>query len=193
MLGSACQDGPVSNKPGRHETSLGGLIGAMIVLVACILGFVGFRELTREVPENKPQAMEWQPLVESAQGQGHEIAVPEVPEKWIVTNIRFEPTLHPTWEMSFFTDEEKYAGLRQEDERLDTLVEARVDKEAKEGDPVTISTGDFAGEWRTFTDEGGDFALAHEDPEGVVLVFGSAPREDLIELASTLRTSNAVS
>ncbi len=164
----------------------------MIVLVACILGFVGFRELTREVPETKPQALEWAPLAKSAQGQGHQIVVPEVPAEWIVTNIRFEPTMNPTWEMSFFTDDEKYAGVHQEDERLDTLVEKRVDEHAEEGDPVTISTGDFPGEWRTFTDDGGDFALAREDEKGAVLVFGSAPREDLIGLASTLRTTDAV-
>jgi hypothetical protein len=180
----------VSNKPGRHETSMGGLIGAMIVLVTAILAFVAFRELTREVPEIKPTAVVgWQEAAESTLRDGHAIAVPEVPSDWIVTTLRFEPTLKPTWDLGMFTADEKFAGVYQVDERVDTVVEERVDEKAVEGEPVEIPTGDLAGEWMTFTDEGGDYALVREDENGVVMVYGSADEEEIRALAGTIRTA----
>lgn len=181
----------MSNKsPGRYESSFGGLMGAMIVMVTLVLVFVGYRELFRDNPEVKPtHVTEWRELADSAHTDGHPIAVPEVPQDWLVTTIRFEPTMNPTWQLSMLTDDDKFAGIYQIDERLDTIIEERVDEEAEEGDPVTITGGDLAGEWRTFTDDGGDYALAHEDRSGVVLVYGSATPEELTALANSLRTS----
>ena len=173
------------NSSGR-ETSLAGLIGALIVTVACIIGFVMFREITRDVPETRPEAIDWKPVADAALREGHPIAVPEVPENWIVTNIRFEPTIKPTWDLAMLTDKEKFAGLFQSGERVETLVESHVDEDAEEGDPVTIPSGDLAGEWQTFTDDGGDFALVHQDVNGTVLIYGSAPRQQLIDMAGSL-------
>ncbi|QCC76627.1 hypothetical protein [Nocardioides daphniae] len=47
-------------------------------------------------------------------------------------------------------------------------------------------TGDFAGEWRSWSDEGGDHALVLDHGETQLMVYGSAPLEDLVELASML-------
>ncbi|MFC6152653.1 DUF4245 family protein [Nocardioides yefusunii] len=181
----------MSNKSrSGYESSFGGLIGAMIVMVALVLVFVGYRELFREVPETKPQHIEnWRELADASQAEGHPIAVPEVPEEWLVTNIRFVPSLSPTWDIAMLTGDDKFAGVFQTDDRLDNVIEERVDKNAQEGEPFTVTGGDLAGEWRTFTDKGGDYALAHEDRSGVVLVFGSADEKELQDLANTLRTA----
>lgn len=175
----------VSNKPARHETSIGGMIGAMIVLVACILGFVAFRDAFRETPEIQPEAIEWELAANAALDAGHPIVRPEVPDGWLVTSMFFRPTQPVTWGLGLYTDDGKFAGLRQEAAPLADLIETYVDDEAEEGDPVTI-TGEFAGEWETWTDEGGDTALVFVREDDVLMVYGSAPKDELVSLASGL-------
>ena len=51
--------------------------------------------------------------------------------------------------------------------------------------------GEFAGEWQTWTDKGGDTALMLQRDEDVLLVYGSAPVEDLVTFASSLRTAQS--
>ena len=179
--------GHVSNKPGRHETSIGGMIGAMIVLVACILAYVGFREVFRDTPEVKPEAVEWASAANAAIDAGHPVVRPELPAGWIVTNVRLEPTKPPLWDMSMYTDGEKFAGLHQEDERVADLVETYIDDEATEGDPVRVG-GELAGEWQVFTDDGGDTGLVLQRETDVVMVYGSAPKDELVDLAGSLTT-----
>lgn len=159
----------------------------MIVLVACVIAFVGFREAFRETPDVKPQAVEWEPEFDYRRAQGHLILRPELPAGWIVTNVRIEPTKPPTWDMAMFTAGEKFAGLHQEDERVTDLVASYVDENADEGDPVTIG-GELAGEWRVFTDDGGDTGLVLQREDDVVLVYGSAPKKELVALAESLTT-----
>lgn len=179
----------VSQSPGRYQTSMAGMVGAMIVLVGCILAFVAFREVNREVPEVKPEAIDWQTAVTAAADNGHPVVAPaKLPADWIATSIDFKPTDPPTFGLGMLTDKGKYVGLRQEDERRADLIEMYVDDEAVEGEPVEVG-GEFAGAWDTWTDEGGDTALLLQREDDVLLVYGSAPEEDLVEFASSLRTA----
>lgn len=178
---------PVSNKPGRHETSMGGMIGAMIVLVACILGYVAFRETFRDTPDVRPEAIEWELAANDAIAAGHPVVVPEVPAGWLVTTIRFEPTKPVTWGLGMYTSDGEFAGIRQEDAPVDELVGRYVDQKAERGDPVTV-TGEFGGEWDTWTDDGGDTGLVLVRDGDVLIVYGSAPQEQLVDLASGLTT-----
>lgn len=179
--------GHVSNQPARHETSMGGMIGAMIVMVAVVLGFVVFRDATRETPEIQPEAIEWELAANAAIDGGHPVVRPELPEDWIVTSMFYEPTDPLTWGLGIYTADGKFAGLRQEDARVADLLETYVDDEPDEGDPVTI-TGEFAGEWDVWTDEGGDTGLVLQRERDVLLVYGSAPKDQLVDLASGLTT-----
>ena len=63
------------------------------------------------------------------------------------------------------------------------LIDELVDEDAVEGDPVRLSTGT---EWRTFTDAGGDFALAREQGGESLVVFGTADPQVVTDFASTL-------
>lgn len=165
---------------------MAGMTGAMIVLVACVIAFVLFRETTRDVPEVKPEAIDWTTLVASIQAQDHEVVHPaELEDGWIATNIEFLPKEPVTFGLSLLTEEGRYVGLRQEDERLEDLLETYVDEEAAEGDPVEIE-GDLGGQWQTFTDEGGDTALVLDRKDHYVMVFGSASKDELLDFASTL-------
>lgn len=179
----------MSQSPGRYQTSMAGMVGAMIVLVLCVLAFVWFREVNREVPEVEPVAVEWEIAVAAAADAGYEVVAPEtLPTDWIATSITFERTTPPTFGLGVLTDDGKYVGLRQEDERRDALLETYVDDKAVEGEPTEVG-GEFAGEWQTWTDEGGDTALMLQRDEDVLLVYGSAPAEDLVTFASSLRTA----
>ena len=56
---------------------------------------------------------------------------------------------------------------------------------AKEGEPVTLDSP-LADEWRSFTDSGGDYALVAEVDDGIVLVVGTAPEQEIQDLTASL-------
>lgn len=167
---------------------MAGMVGAMIVLVACILAFVLFRESSREVPETEPTAIAWESAARAAADEGHPVVAPgELPEDWIATSIDFRPTSPPVFGLGLLTDDGRYVGLRQDRVPLENLLETYVDEETRPGDPVEVS-GEFAGEWDSYTDEGGDRALVLDRNEDFLVVYGSAPMADLVEFASSLET-----
>ncbi|QCC76626.1 DUF4245 family protein [Nocardioides daphniae] len=126
----------MSESPGRYQTSMAGMVGAMIVLVGCVLAFVAFRETSREVPQVEPEAVEWQAAVTALVDEGREVVAPEVlPEEWIATNVRIAPSDPPVLELSMLTDQEKFVGFRQDDEDLEDLLKTYVDEKARPGDP----------------------------------------------------------
>ena len=180
--------GRVSQSPGRYQTSMAGMVGAMIVLVACVLGFVVFREASRDVPKVEPEAIEWEAAAQSAADSGHPVVAPAaLPEKWIATSIDFRPTTPPVFGLGVLTDSGTYAGLRQDRIPLENLLETYVDEETEAGDAVEV-TGEFAGDWDSYTDEGGDRALVLDRNEDFLVVYGSASMDDLVEFASSLKT-----
>jgi Protein of unknown function (DUF4245) len=165
---------------------MAGMIGAMIVIVAAILAVVLLRDLGRPSAETTPDALEWESAVAGAQDSGLVVAYPStLPAGWKVTSVELEPTDPPTWSMGMLTGTGAFAGLRQEDESVRDLVAVYVDEDAVEGDPVELG-GDLGGTWSTYSDEGGDTALVLEREDDVLLVYGSASREVLVDLAEQL-------
>lgn len=176
----------VSEKPGRHQTSMGAMVGAMSILVVCVLGFVLLRDLGRQSAETSPEPVVWEIAVEAAHDSGHPVVHPgELPRGWTATSISFEPTEPPTWGMGMLTGTGSFVGIRQEDAPARDLLETYVDEDARQGDDVAV-TGELAGEWQSWTDSGGDVALLLQRDEDVVLVYGSATREVVEELAGQL-------
>ncbi len=177
----------VSERPGRYQRSAGGLIGALLVLLLVVGGFVLLRALGREELEVEPEAIDYLPVVESVQQAGLEVAYPpSLPAGWQATSVDAGPASDVVFGLGMLTAEERFAGLRQETTRLEKLVEVYVDEDAAAGEPVQAGSGQLAGEWLTFTDEGGDTAFGREAPEGTLLVDGSAPRDDLLLLLDEL-------
>lgn len=176
----------MSEKPARHQTSFAGMVGAMIVIVAAIVAFVLLRDLNRESADTSPEPLEWRSAVQGAQDSGFEVVHPSaLPVGWSVTSVRFTPTDPPLWSMGMLTDNGAFIGVHQEDESVDDLLETLVDEDPAEGEVLELD-GDLAGEWQTYTDDGGDVALVLERGEDVVLVYGSAPRDVVAELAASL-------
>lgn len=178
-----------TGRPGRYNRSFGGLIGSMIVLVLVVFAIVAFRGTFRDTPEYEPEPVDYLALVESVQTGGLTPVYPgQLPEGWFVKQATFTPGERPVFDLAMTTDEDHFAGLHQEDEGVDELVRTYVGTDATEGDPVTLE-GEITSQWQTFTDPGGDTAFATEVGDETVLVWGSAPAEDLESLVATLTTA----
>ena len=61
---------------------------------------------------------------------------------------------------------------------VDELVEVYVDEEAESGDDTTVAS-DVTDTWQTWSDDGGDHGYSSEVGDEAVLVYGSAPVEDI--------------
>ena len=175
--------------PGRYTRSTNGLIGSMIVLLLVVLGIVVFRGAFRDTPEYTPEKVDYLSLISSVQQTGLAPVYPAtLPEGWYVKEAKFEPSDRPVLDLAMTTDDERFAGLHQEDRSVDELVDTYIGGEATEGDPVDIA-GTVAPTWQTFSDPGGDHAFAAEVGDDTVLVYGSASEEDLRELVESLTTA----
>lgn len=175
-----------SGKPGRYQRTTGGLIGSMIVAVVFVLGIVFLGGFFRDTPEVEVEAVDYLPAVAALQDAGRQVAYPPtLPDGWKATSVDVDRGQRPGWGIGMLTDDGRFLGIRQEDDDVDDLVEQYVDENAADGDPVT-APGALAPEWQTFTDEGGDHGYAAtigtDVGEETLLVYGSAPVEDLERL-----------
>jgi hypothetical protein len=171
--------------PGRYQRSIGGGIGAMVVLVVFVLAFVGLRSCTRHNVEVTPDAVDYLSAVGPAQDAGVAVVYPpSLPRGWTATSIDFVTGEQPAWGIGMLTDDEKFVGIRQADD-LSSLVSTYVDPEAVQGDTVTVP-GALTEQWQEWSDAGGDHAFSASVGEDEVLVYGSAPTEDLLTIVRSL-------
>ena len=189
--GPTCEDGDVSEQAGRYQRSTAGLIGAILITLAVITAFVVFRSLFREQTEREPEPVDWLASVGYAQESGAEVVYPRsVPDSWTATSVDSDPGDPPAWGLGFLTGDTLFVGLRHEDASLDDLLETYVEEEA--GDLRELEEqqldSEVAGSWQVFEDTGGDRAYAAEVGDRVVLVYGSAPAEDLELVVERLTT-----
>ena len=179
----------MSEQPGRYQRSASGMVGAILVLLLLIAAFVGFRALNRDELEVRPEPVDHLAVVEALQQNGSRVAYPAtLPDGWQVNSVDSGPGDEPTWGLGMLTEDDRFAGVRQDSASTADLVEEYVDEDATPGDPVTVG-GDLGGRWSTFTDAEGDTALATELGDATVLVYGSAPASDLRSLAESLTTA----
>ena len=79
------------------------------------------------------------------------------------------------------TDNGQFVGVRQEDADLDSLLDTYVDEDATAGDTVTVD-GAIVPEWQEWSDAGGDHAYAASIGDYEILVYGPAPKDDLLTI-----------
>lgn len=176
--------GGVSESAGRYQRSAAGMVGAMLVTIGVIVAFVAFRSLNRDDLEVEREPVDYLSVVQAFQdGGGLPIVYPpELPKGWKAVDAGGESD--GGWSVDLFTDEDRYVGLFQAHGDVESLVHSYVDENATEGDPVRLD-GDLSGRWRTYTDEGGDVAVARTFRDTTVLVVG--PGESQVHtLASSL-------
>lgn len=174
----------MSEQPGKYQRSTGGLIGALIVSVVVVVGFVLLRDLGRDEVETPVKEVDYQRVLEFTRDQVDfdPLAPASLPEGWRATSARMTPA-PAAWHLGVLTDQDRYIGLEQSRSSEENMVRRYVDEEAAEGDPVTID-----GEtWRTWTDEGGDNALSRVSDGVAVVVVGTPDQDLLAEYAGSLR------
>ena len=176
-----------------YQRSASGLVGALLVTLLVIGVFVAFRALNRDELEVGPEAVDYREQAGLAQEAGLDVVYPrDLPEGWQATNVEVAPGERPVWGVSLLTDDQRYVGIRQEDDQLDDLLSTYVDEDVVARPDVRIE-GSVAEEWQVFEDDGGDLAYAADLGDEIVMVYGSAGEEDLRLVLERLTTEPIVS
>ena len=188
MDGAEGEQQAARQAPTRYDRSYGGLIASLLVTVLVVVGYVVLRALNRDELDVEPEPVEYVEAVAAAQDAGFVLVYPrDLPDGWIATRLDFERGERPAWGMNLLTDEGKFVGLRQEDADVDDLLETYVDENPDEEGEVTLDSP-LATTWESWSDDGGDHAYSTALAEETLLVYGSAPEEDQIELIGLLVT-----
>ena len=163
----------------RYQRSFHGLVGAMLVTVAFVLVFVGWRALFRSDVEVRPEPVEWTESVQLAEDAGLAVVRPrELPDGWTATSVELRAGDDPRWGLGVLTDDEQFIGIRQEDGSVEELVRTYVDEDAVAGEDAAVES-DVTSTWLTWSDDGGDVGYSTELGDAAVLVYGSAPIADI--------------
>lgn len=162
------------------------MVGALVVLVAVVLGWVGLRALTSNAPSSPVRTVDYARDVPAARKAAdfRVVAPPELPSGWRATTVRFTRPPRSHWHLGVLTDDSRYVGLEQGRESVRSMVERYVDEAASRGGPVEVA----GRPWATYSDPGGDLALVRRAGGTTTLVVGNGvPRADLVSYAGSLR------
>jgi uncharacterized protein DUF4245 len=181
-----CQNEPVSGQAGRYQRSPAGMVGAMLVLVAVVVGFVVFRDVNRADPADPVRAVDYGRDADFAREQASFdlVAPPSLPDGWRATTVEYVPGPDDRWHLGILTGQDRYVGLEQSADSVATMVETHVDPDATKGAPVLVD----GVRWSSYTDSGGDRALVLRTGGTTTLVVGhEVPQADLVTFAASLR------
>lgn len=177
----------------RYPRTFGGLVGSMIVLVAAVVGYWVVQNVLHDQPEGKPVAVDYLDTVKAIQGAGIQVAYPQsLPHGWIAQESTFTPGDRPVWMLPMLTDEGRYVGIHQADAPLSDMLETDMPNGAHQGEDVQIASdlpGDQANTWSSWSDGSRDHGFATTVGDDTLLVYGSAPVEDLKKLIGLLTTA----
>jgi hypothetical protein len=167
----------MSERAGRYERSFPGMVGAMIVLVLVVVGFVVFRDAGREEPVTTVEPVEYLQPAQYAQKQvDFPLFVPQrLPDGWIATSVRYRAGDDPSWHLGMLTGDRRYVGVEQERKPGPDMVAEFVDQDATRGDDVTVG----GQTWQTWTDSGDDTALVRQTDAVTTVVVGAVPEKTL--------------
>jgi hypothetical protein len=169
----------VSEQPSRYTRSFSGMVGALIVTVLFVLAYVLWRGIFRTDVDDTPVAVDWQDSVELADQAGLDVVHPrELPAGWTATSVELFAGDEPRWGLGVLTDDGHFIGIRQQDTSVDELVQVYVDEKAEAGAAARVASG-VTDTWQTWSDDGGDHGYSAELDDDAVLVYGSAPVDDI--------------
>ncbi len=179
----------------RYPRTSGGLVGAMLVTVLVVVAFVAFRAVTGDKEPTPVRAVDYQAAVTTARADNQlAVLAPErLPLGWKATSATYDGGAAPTWHLGLLTEDSRYVGVEEARSSVEDLVDEHVDADAERGKDVTIE-----GEtWQTWTDAGGDYAVARSlDAGGQTveswLVVGTAAEDEIRDFAGTLQGRGVV-
>lgn len=179
----------VSEQPGRYERSPSAMVGALLATLLVVGVYVGFRALNRTPLDERPPHIDYLAQVHYAQQAGARLAYPpRLPTGWYATNLDYSPS-GPEMVLSLLTGSRQYLGLVQSPSSVPELLTAYVDPNATQGSSVSLP-GAVVSHWASWTDSGGDTALVTSWNHETLMVFGTATRSELEQVARSLTTRN---
>lgn len=185
-MGAGWDNGRVSEQRSRYTRSFSGMTGALIVTVVVVVAFVTWRGLFRGETDDTPEPVDWRGSVEVAQEAGLMVVHPaSLPAGWTATSVDLRAGDDPRWGLGVLTVDGDFIGVRQQDASVDALVETYIDEDAEAGEDVTVES-EVTDTWQTWVDSGGDHGYSAELDDDAVLVYGSAPVEDIEALMGLL-------
>lgn len=175
----------MSEQPGRYRRSAAGMIGALLVLLAVVAGFVLFRGATRNDPPSAVQPVDYRQTLKYARAQADFklVAPPHLPRGWTATSVSFTDGADQHWHLGQLTVRDRYVGLEQGDLPVRSMVQAYVDPDPSRGKDVMID----GQPWTSWSDAGGDRALVRDMGRVTTLVVGTVERQVLVDYVKRLR------
>lgn len=161
----------------------------MIVLVLAVLAYWVVQNVLHDQPDGAPVAADYLSTVEDVQGAGIDVVYPRtLPKGWIASHEpEFTPGDRPVWSVPILTDDGRFVGIQQEDARLSDMLHVALPRGARQGEDVRIDS-QVGESWSSWSSGNGDHAFATEAGDDTLLVYGSAPVEDLKRLIGVLTT-----
>jgi hypothetical protein len=165
---------------------MAGMVGAMLATLLAVGAFIGLRAVGRDQTTVEQEPVDYLSAVRNAEDAGVQVVHPrELPRGWVATSVDLASGDRPTWGMGVLTEEGRFVGLRQADVAVEELVETYVDEEATQGGEARLDS-DVGDAWQQWSDEGGDTGYSTEVDGESVLVYGSAPADELEALVGLL-------
>ncbi len=174
----------MSGKPGRYARSAGGLVAAMVVLVAAVLLVVGYRELFRTDAAVEPEPVDYLDAARGVASVGLPVVAPDpLPDGWVATSADLDRAAdrdRPIWRLGILTGDERFVGVRQGERTPEELIETAYPEGDAEPAASTDLPSPVARTWDTWrVDE--ELAYTASVAGTVVLVHGSAGADALEE------------
>ncbi|QNN51678.1 DUF4245 domain-containing protein [Nocardioides mesophilus] len=176
----------MSGQAGRYQRSATGMVGAMIVLIAVVGGFVTLRELNSTDPPSPVRDVDYAKVAQFARKQAtfDLVAPAALAPGWRATTVDYVDGVKPRWHLGMLDAEGRYVGLEQSGSSVSSMVETYVDEAAVRGKPVRVG----GQTWSRWSDAGGDVAIVRDAGDTTTLLVGDeVPVEELATFATTLR------
>ena len=179
----------MSERSSGHQQSISGLFGALVVVLVLVAAVWGL-SLTHGRPSVRPaEAIDYSAdLAEAGRQAPFAVLAPaDTPSGWVATSARWSGAgPEVSWHLGFRTDDGEYVGLEQGNQSPSSFVAARTVAD-QPVEPATIA----GRTWSTLISGDGDEHALVLLGEGVTtVVTGTAPEEDLIAFAASLRATD---
>lgn len=164
---------------------MGGMIGALLVILLVVAAFWVFREAFRTTPHPRVPTVDYAATARAAASEASfDLLVPaSLPAGWRATSVSYTPAPREHWHLGVLTAGERYVGLEQGSDTVPAMVEQYVDQDATRAGRV--AAGGL--EWTAYRDDGGDRALVRRQDGVTTLVVGPVGRRLLEDYVESLR------
>jgi hypothetical protein len=175
----------MSEQPSRYNRSFSGMVGAMIVLLLVVGGFVLLRNLDSSDPADPVKAVDYTtPAKFARRAATFDLLAPRrLPPGWIATSVRFANGRDQSWHVGCLTDQRRYVGLEQADAPLSDMLKEFVGENPSRGADVPVA----GQKWESYLTADDDRALVRETGKVTTVVVGRVPQSTLETFIGTLR------